>query len=401
MKTRLTALTLCVATACGIAFLPAQGTILPNGNPQVVQPIVAPPIHEKPVVEAVFVLDTTGSMSGLIEAAKEKIWSIASTLAAAQPAPEIRIGLVAYRDRGDNYVTRTVDLSADLDSVYATLMDFRAGGGGDGPESVNQALHDAVHGLSWSQDGQAYRVIFLVGDAPPHMDYPDDVKYPVTLEAAKARGIVVNTVQAGRNDATARVWERIASLGHGNYARVDSDGDAVAMSTPYDRELAKLSEELDATRVYYGSEKARAEKQKKVDAAIKLHAKASEASRARRATFNASDSGKANAFGDGELVEEVESGRVDVDALPATMLPEPMQAMAPAEVKAEIARKAEQRQALQKRIDELAESRAAYLRDKVEAEGGADDSLDGKLYRSIKEQAAGSGMRYDAAAPAY
>jgi uncharacterized protein YegL len=199
MKTKLTALTLCVATACGIAFFPAEGTVLPGQQvrPPVVQPIVAPPTHERPKVEAVFVLDTTGSMSGLIEAAKEKIWSIASTLAAAQPAPEIRIGLVAYRDRGDSYVTRTVDLNSDLDSVYATLMDFRAGGGGDGPESVNQALYDAVHGVSWSQEGQAYRVIFLVGDAPPHMDYQDDVKYPDTLEAAKKRGIVVNTVQAG------------------------------------------------------------------------------------------------------------------------------------------------------------------------------------------------------------
>jgi len=181
MKTKLTALTLFVATACGVAFFPAQGTLLTGHQPpiHIVKPPVAPPlVNERPKIEAVFVLDTTGSMSGLIQAAKEKIWSIASTMAAADPAPEIRIGLVAYRDRGDAYITKTVDLSSDLDSVYAELMDFRADGGGDGPESVNQALHDAVHGISWSQDGQAYRVVFLVGDAPPHMDYQDDVKYP-------------------------------------------------------------------------------------------------------------------------------------------------------------------------------------------------------------------------------
>ena len=59
-------------------------------------------------VEVVFVLDTTGSMSGLINAAQEKIWSIASTLAQAQQAPEISMGLVAYRDRGDAYVTQVV-----------------------------------------------------------------------------------------------------------------------------------------------------------------------------------------------------------------------------------------------------------------------------------------------------
>lgn len=81
----------------------------------------------------------------MLQAAKEKIWSIASTMAQADPAPEIKMGLVAYRDRGDDYVTRVVDLSDDLDSLYATLMDFQAAGGGDGPESVNQALYDAVH----------------------------------------------------------------------------------------------------------------------------------------------------------------------------------------------------------------------------------------------------------------
>src|SRR5690606_9010691 len=118
-------------------------------------------------VEAVFVLDTTGSMSGLIEAAKEKIWSIATTMAQTDPAPEIRIGLVGYRDRGDAYVTKVVDLSTDLDSMYAALMDFAAGGGGDTPESVNRALYEAVHDLSWSQNPDSYKVVFLVGDAPP------------------------------------------------------------------------------------------------------------------------------------------------------------------------------------------------------------------------------------------
>ena len=81
---------------------------------------VRPPVNHhitlnKPKVDLVFVLDTTGSMSGLIQTAKDKIWSIATTMASAQPTPEIRIGLVAYRDRGDRYVTKLVDLSSDLD----------------------------------------------------------------------------------------------------------------------------------------------------------------------------------------------------------------------------------------------------------------------------------------------
>ena len=224
MKTKLIALSLFVTTAVTVALFPTLKDAFAV-NQVIGQPVVIPPLtqinNEKPRVEAVFVLDTTGSMSGLIAAAKEKIWSIANTMATAQPAPEIRIGLVAYRDRGDAYVTQVVNLSADLDSTYATLMDFSADGGGDGPESVNQALDDALNKITWSQDQDTYKVIFMVGDAPAHMDYQDDVKYPVTLAAAKQRGIVVNAIQSGRDDETSRMWQQIAQLGSGDFFQVE------------------------------------------------------------------------------------------------------------------------------------------------------------------------------------
>ena len=79
------------------------------------------------------------------------------------------MGLVGYRDRGDDYVTKVTNLTNDLDAVYNTLMEYQANGGNDTPESVNQALHEAITKLAWSKDPDTYRVVFLVGDAPPHM----------------------------------------------------------------------------------------------------------------------------------------------------------------------------------------------------------------------------------------
>ena len=181
MKTKILGIALFALTLGAVIYYPSINAKHIDSPP--IKHIVAP--VGNPKVDVVFVLDTTGSMSGLIQTAKEKIWSIASTMASAQPTPEIRIGLVAYRDRGDHYVTKVVDLSDDLDSVYATLMDFRADGGGDTPESVNKALYDAVHNMSWSQGTQAYQVVFLVGDAPPHMDYQDEMKYPEIVAAAR------------------------------------------------------------------------------------------------------------------------------------------------------------------------------------------------------------------------
>ncbi len=406
MKTKLIALALTGVTAATVALFPVVKDVVARPLPTpVVQPVVLPPVtplsNERPRVEAVFVLDTTGSMSGLIAAAKEKIWSIANTMATAQPAPEIRIGLVAYRDRGDAYVTKVVNLSADLDSTYATLMDFRAGGGGDGPESVNQALDDALNRISWSQDENTYKVIFMVGDAPAHMDYQDDVKYPLTLAMAKQRGIVVNAIQSGRNHETSRMWQQIAQLGRGDYFQVAQSGSAVAIATPFDKELAELSAKMDETRLYYGNAEKKAKQRKKVAASDKLHAGSSVESRARRATFNASKSGKKNFLGDSELVDDVASGRVDISAIEESHLPEPMQAMAPAERQAVIAEKAEQRKVLQAQIKSMVEKRSSYLKEKVEAEGGAKDSLDEKIYSAVREQAAGKGLRYESDSAAY
>ena len=103
-------------------------------------------------------LDSTGSMGGLIEGAKQKIWSIANSIVAGKPAPEVRIGLVTYRDRGDEYVTKRFDLTADIDTVFENLQSLAADGGGDDPESVNQALDEAVNRLSWSADRSVLKI---------------------------------------------------------------------------------------------------------------------------------------------------------------------------------------------------------------------------------------------------
>jgi Mg-chelatase subunit ChlD len=403
MKSKLVAIALFLFTAGGITFYPTVHNIAAASKPSELPQL--PPHHpstqQQPKIEVVFALDTTGSMGGLIQAAKEKIWSIASTMAQAQPAPEIKMGLVAYRDRGDEYVTQVVDLSSDLDTVYAALMDFQAGGGGDGPESVNQALVDAVDRISWSRDQSAYKVIFLVGDAPPHMDYQDDVKYPQTLGTAKQKGILVNTILAGNDEGTREVWQRIAQTAGGRYAQVQSHGDAVAIATPYDEKMAELSAELDETRLYYGSDSIKAKRQLKKEATSKLHESASVTSRARRAAYNSTHSGKSNLLGDGELVEDVLNGRVDFDTLANEELPASMQSISPRERKSLVEKTAKRRDELNKEISKLAAQRDKYLREKVEAEGDTSASLDQKLYDTVRKQASQKGMSYPSPVPSY
>lgn len=391
MRTKLLTLAIFVLTFGAVIFYPQLNAGHGSQGQQPLPPAGDP--TQRPRIDVVFALDTTGSMSGLIEAAKEKIWSIASTMASAQPTPEIRIGLVAYRDRGDAYVTRVVDLSDDLDSVYASLMEFQADGGGDTPESVNKALYDAVHAMSWSQGGQAYRVIFLVGDAPPHMDY-DEAQYPEIVAAARGKGIVVNAIQCGTIPGTVDSWNAIASLGGGDFLNVDQAGSAVAMETPFDAEIAALSAQLDDTRLYFGNAEEKARMSAKVAATEKLEASASVASRARRAVFNTADGGRRNLLGDQELVDAVSSGEIALDEIDEDALPESLKPMAPEEQAQYVAQLAEEREDLRKKILGLAGDREAYIREREKESGGFRDSLDQKLYDVVARQAAAAGMEY-------
>ncbi len=397
MKIKLLGIALFALTAGAIAYYPSikAKTVVPT------DPIVMPVnTNGQPVIDVVFVLDTTGSMSGLIQTAKEKIWSIATTMASAQPAPRIRIGLVGYRDRGDAYVTKVVDLSDDLDSVYAALMDFQADGGGDTPESVNQALNDAVHRMSWSPQSQAYQVIFLVGDAPPHMDYQDETQYPAILKVARQKGIVVNAIQCGDVPTTVAPWTQIARLGDGSFFQVEQAGSAVVYATPFDAELAALSARLDGTRLYYGTAEEKEAMAKKRSATDKLSELASEEAKARRGVFNMSVAGRLNRLGKNELVDAVANGEVDLDELEPAALPEEIKPMAPAAQRAYLKELAEERGDIEDRMRELAGAREEFIERKLEEEGGREDSLDQKLYDTIARQAGEAGLDY-ADGPAY
>jgi post-segregation antitoxin (ccd killing protein) len=321
-------------------------------------------------------------------------------MATAQVAPTIRIGLVAYRDRGDAYVTRTFDLTEDLDGMYTELMRFQAAGGGDGPEGVNQALHEAVTTMSWTDDPNAYKVVFLVGDAPAHMDYDNDVRYPQTVREASRLGIVINTILCGTNRAAKRNWQKIAGLGQGQYFQVHQNGGAVAVATPYDKRMAKLSRELDQTRLSYGSRKERAAVEKKRSRVDAVMSESSVASAARRAAFNVSASGKSNLLRDKDLVADVTAGKVDVEALAPAQLPAALKGKSTEEVQAEVTERAEKRAKLEKQIKQLSDQRQAYIRDEI-ATRGKGESLDDKIFSTIRSQAAGKGLTYEADATRY
>ena len=354
------------------------------------QPAPVPPA--KPRMEVCFVLDTTGSMGGLIEGAKQKIWSMANQFVSAKPTPELKLALIGYRDRGDEYVTKVTDLTGDIDAIYEKLQAFKADGGGDTPESVNQALHEAVTKISWSKDRDVLKVIFLVGDAPPHMDYKDDVKYPEVCQMAVKRDLIINTVQCGTSiPETPAIWQEIAKLGEGTYSAIAQSGGMVAMATPMDAELAELNKAVGKTLVAYGSPDGRGW----VLAKQAASERAAPMGVASRLAYN-EKTGK-SVQGSGELVDALKDGTVKLEDVKKEDLPEELRKLSADELKAYVAKQQAEREALQKKIAELNKQRDAHIlaEQKRLAAAGKGDAFDEKVNETIRTQAARKGIAYE------
>ncbi len=363
--------------------------------PKVDRPAAAEAEPAQPAVEVVFVLDTTGSMGGLIEGAKQRIWAIANVLATGKPTPRIAMGLVGYRDRGDEYVTKLTGLTDDLDAVYQDLMAFTANGGGDGPESVNQALHEAVTAIQWSRDDRTYRVVYLVGDCPPHVDYENDVQYPETCKRAATAGIVINTVQCGNHQPTTPVWQEIARRAEGAYFQVDQSGGAVAIATPFDAEIADLSARMGRTRHHYGTPEEREASVVRRERSAVVAAAAAPAAAADRAAFMLSEAGRDAFSGRQELITEIAEGRITLAEIDEDELPAEMQEMSAAEREAFVQQQIDLRRELQAKIAELNLKRDAFIKDELGKVGPAGrDTFETAILTTIREQAADKGITF-------
>ena len=157
-------------------------------------------------LDLVFLIDATGSMADEIGKLKATLRSIADEVARLPSQPDTCFGLVAYRDIDDAFVTRRVDFTNDLASFQGALNALQADGGGDYPEAMNEALHETVHRLSWRGDG-ATRLVILLADAPPHLDYGGP-QYDDDMLAALGKGIKLFSVGASGLDRQGEYVQR-------------------------------------------------------------------------------------------------------------------------------------------------------------------------------------------------
>lgn len=369
------AIVTCGVTTAAAATITLAALLQPWRGPGPRPPAPIPPARH--AVDVVFAVDTTGSMGGLIEGAKRTVWSIATHIRQTEPDAELRIGLVAYRDIGDDYVTRDLALTGDLDAVFAELAGYRADGGGDTPEDVAAALYDAVHKMRWRDD--ARKLVFLVGDAPP-ADRGDVPTFDVLAREAGDRGITLNTIRCGVDGDTARAWQQIAALGHGQFSTIEQDGGVQQVATPYDARLAELSARVDSTAVIVGDDGDRAVYARNLAA----NAAAPAPAKADRAAYYATGGGgPGSARASNDLVGGVVAGKMSVHKIAKAALPPDLRGLSAEALQAEVDRRAQLRKDAEAEMTRLTKQRTEYLRSKTK---GRDGGFDAKVNAAIDEQ---------------
>lgn len=349
--------------------------------------------QEKPRLEMVFVLDTTGSMGGLLDGAKQKIWSIVNNVLKSPNHPSVRVGLVAYRDHGDAYVTKVTPLTADLDKVYGTLMDYRAEGGGDTPEDVRQALADGVHRAGWSlRAPHLAQVLFLVGDAPPHDDYGQEPSTLGTAAQAVRAGLVVNTIECGPAEDTRAAWQSIARHGEGGFFAIAEDGGIQSIPTPYDKPLAALGAKMGQTYVAYGG--SAGGRRAKASGAAAMEARVTAAAPASAAADRAVNKAiNGNAY-DGDLLQGLENGSVRLESVKEDALPDDLRKLPPAARKQEVLRRLAARRAMRTQVLQLSQKRDAYLAAaSKKRSGGKLSGFDAAVNAALRKELAPKGIR--------
>jgi Mg-chelatase subunit ChlD len=176
-------------------------------------------------LDVLFLIDATGSMGGEIARLQETIRTISSRIQGLPAQPAVRFGLVSYRDQSEAYVTRKADFTADIDGFQGALGQVKAEGGGDKAEDLEAGLAEAVNGVTWTDD-EAVRLVFLVADAAPHIDYPQSTPYTSSMKAAAEKGIKLFPIGcSGLEPEGEYAFRQLAQYTMGQYLFVTRGGD--------------------------------------------------------------------------------------------------------------------------------------------------------------------------------
>ena len=336
-------------------------------------------------------LDTSNSMDGLIDQTKSQLWKIVNEVAAAKSAdgrqPNIKIALYEYGNDGlssdEGYIRQVSALTEDLDVISEKLFSLTTNGGN---EFCGQVIKTALNQLAWSASNADLKMIFIAGNEPFTMG---NVSYELACGAAKEKGVVVNTIYCGQfNDGITLSWKRGADLTGGSFMSIEQNNQTVYVPTPYDTQIAALSDKLNGTYVYYG---ASGEYKKEQQLVQDKNAASYGVSNMAERSFCKSSHAYKNASWD--LVDASKDNEKVIAEIKSDDLPTEMRAMSIAQRKAYIKQKSEERAKIQAEIQSLNSKRLDYI-SKNTPQSVKDKMLDASMLKAIKLQGIAKNLKW-------
>jgi hypothetical protein len=329
-------------------------------------------------IQLAILLDTSGSMDGLIDQARSRIWKIVNELATAKKngqAPRLQV---------EGYLRRIVPLNEDLDRISEELFRLKTNGG---DEYCGQVIQEAVRDLEWSKGGNDLKMIVIAGNEPFTQGATD---YRDSCREAIGRGIMINTIFCGNHqEGLQTAWKAGADLADGQYVSIDADNAPPPVSAPQDNEIARLNLEMNKTYIAFGQNGAGGlARQKEQDMNA---ASVSGEVMSQRAAAKAAPQYSNSAW---DLVDAKKAGEVKLEELQEAELPLEMKGMSTKEREAYVAAMQGKRDKLQKKIAALHAEREKFVRDKMKS-GSAAATLDEAIIRALRQQAAGKNFSFD------
>lgn len=328
---------------------------LPINEPE---PIASVVDLNQPKIQIAILLDTSGSMDGLIDQARNQLWQTVNEFSKSSRngvKPVLEVALYEYGNSGipsaQGFTRQVLPLTSDLDKVSEALFALTTNGG---DEFCGYAIQASVSELRWSNSDNDIKAIFIAGNEPFSQG---PVPYAKAITKATQAGITVNTIHAGGYQAgISEGWQQGALLAGGNYMNIDHNQQIAHIEAPQDQRIAELNQQLNETYIPYGNDgsagKGRQMEQDSNTQEISIGLLA------KRVKAKVSGMYENSSW---DLVDAVETSAVNVEALDEETLPQEMRKMKKDERQEFIEEKVQQRKNIKQELEQLIAGRDSFV----------------------------------------
>jgi hypothetical protein len=368
-----------VALACALCLTPAFSGAAEE------------PAEGQSKVQIAILLDTSGSMGGLIEQTKTQLWKVVNTFIGAKQngkVPFVEVALYEYGSGGNHpdYIRAIQPLTRDLDQISEDLFALSTSGS---QEFCGAVIARATTELKWDESRDVYKAIFIAGNEPFTQG---PVRPEEACKAAIAKGIIVNTIHCGdEKEGIDGGWKSGALLADGSFLVINHNAAVVHIEAPQDAKIVSLNEELNKTYLAFGKDGRRKLQAQEVQDANAAKKKESGAQIGRVVTKSSQNYYN----GSWDLVDASRAKDFDWKKLKEEDLPEEMRKLDLEGRKKYVAERQAKRAEIQKKIQKLNEERRKFVAEKRREQAGEEGkTLDEVVSKTVRDQASKKGYQF-------